>query len=595
MIRATTKELGLILSEKGLVDPNDLDAAVRDSHKTGLRLGETLIKMGFVEEEQIMMAVAEQVGAPFRKLTGFQPDPQVLDMVPVRVASHYNVLPLEYDEDMGVLHVAIVDPLDFHVLDELRRLLGLEVEPVVCLREEIEKARNRAYGVGGDTIRDMEDERLEEGDDGEDGIIGGDFEIDEEAGHEDASIVKFVNQVVKEAFRDRATDIHVEPFERELRVRYRIDGVLYEAPIPPAIKRYQQAIISRIKIMSDLNIAERRLPQDGKIKLKMQGKEFDLRVSTVPTPYGESCAIRILSRDSELCTLDRLGFSEYHKGLMREMIQKPHGVIFITGPTGSGKSTTLYASLTEINTPERKIITVEDPIEYRIPGVTQIQVNPGIDLTFARILRTLLRQDPDVIMVGETRDPETARATIANAMTGHLVFSTLHTNDACSAVTRLEDMGIEPFLVASSVEGMVAQRLVRVLCTECKTPYKPDPRMVAQVNMTRANPDDIEFFRPVGCEACRYTGFKGRTAVHEMVKMNEGLRRQVVAGSSASEIKREALLHGFKPIRYDGWNKIKEGHTTIEEVLRVTMEDELSGEEMAEAIGMSEAESGGKE
>jgi type II secretory ATPase GspE/PulE/Tfp pilus assembly ATPase PilB-like protein len=414
------------------------------------------------------------------------------------------------------------------------------------------------------------------------------IEIDDELAAEDASIVRFVNQIIQEAFRDRATDIHVEPLDKDLRIRYRIDGMLYEAPIPPAIKRYQQAIISRIKIMADLNIAERRLPQDGKIKIMMQGREYDLRVSTVPTPYGESSAIRILSRDSELCTLDRLGFSEYHKVMMRELIKKPHGIILITGPTGSGKSTTLYAALSEINGPELKIITIEDPIEYRIPGVTQIQVAPAIDLTFARVLRTILRQDPDVIMVGETRDPETAKITIQTALTGHLVFSTLHTNDAPGAVTRLEDMGVEPFLIASSVEGILAQRLVRVLCNECKSAYKPEEALLRQVNVLREDTRDIKFFRPVGCETCRYTGFRGRTALHEMFKMTEDLRRIVVDGASANLIKSLAMKQGMRPIRWDGWDKIKKGATTIEEVLRVTMEDEFSKEDLNEMAEMKE-------
>ncbi|MDX1973097.1 MAG: GspE/PulE family protein [Candidatus Sumerlaeia bacterium] len=567
------------LIEKGLIDPDDFEMAVRESMKKNAPLARVLVEMGLSEEEDVMRAVAESTGVDFVKLLDFQPSKELIALVPAQVADHYNIIPYKFAD--GTLYVALNDPLDVHTLDDLRRVLNLEVEPVVATREEIEKARNRMYGIGGATMMDLEGSRNKDEDEID---LDGDLEIDDELAAEDASIVKFVNQIIQEAFRDRATDIHIEPMEKDLRIRYRIDGVLYEAPIPPSIKRYQQAIISRIKIMADLNIAERRLPQDGKIKIRMYDKEFDLRVSTVPTPYGESSAIRILSRDSELSTLDKLGFSEYHKGLMREMIQKPHGIIFITGPTGSGKSTTLYAALSELNGPDLKIITIEDPIEYRIPGVTQIQVNPQIELTFARILRTILRQDPDVIMVGETRDAETAKITIQTALTGHLVFSTLHTNDAPSAVTRLEDMGIEPFLIASSVEGILAQRLVRVLCKDCKTPYKPEARVLQKINVLQEDTSSLTFYKPTGCEKCRYTGFRGRTALHEMMKMSEPIRRCIVEGASASVIKREAMKHGMRPIRWDGWDVIKQGITTIDEVMRATMEDEFSNEEIREVL-----------
>jgi len=570
------------LIEQGLIDPDNFEMAVRESHKTNETLAHVLIEMGLCEEEDLLRVIAESTGFDFVKLLDFTADPELLAMVPAQVADHYNILPYKFED--YTLYVATNDPLDIHTLDDLRRVLNVDVEPVVATSAEITKARNRVYGIGGATILSLEEERTQELGGEEDFNLDENIEIDDELAAEDATIVRFVNQIIQEAFRDRATDIHVEPMEKDLRIRYRIDGVLYEAPVPPAIKKFQQAIISRIKIMADLNIAERRLPQDGKIKIKMYDKEFDLRVSTVPTPYGESSAIRILSRDSELSTLDKLGFSEYHKTLMREMIVKPHGIIFITGPTGSGKSTTLYASLSELNGPERKIITIEDPIEYRIPGVTQIQVNPSIDLTFARVLRTILRQDPDVIMVGETRDPETAKITIQTALTGHLVFSTLHTNDAPSAVTRLEDMGIEPFLISSSVEGILAQRLVRVLCKDCKTPYRPEERLLRQVNVLKEDTSDITFYRQSGCEKCRYTGFRGRTALHEVAKMSEPIRRSIVEGCSATEIKREAMKQGMRPIRWDGWDTVKSGITTIDEVLRVTMEDEFTNEDIREVL-----------
>ncbi|MCC6547047.1 Flp pilus assembly complex ATPase component TadA [Candidatus Sumerlaeota bacterium] len=573
MIQTTDNQLGQLLVEMGKLDPDMLDVAIRDAHKSNERLETVVVKMGLCEEEDVLQAVAKSLHLPYKKLGDLEPGPESLGLVTPQMADHYRIVPLDLHD--GVLTIATSDPHDLFMIDELRRQLNVEVEVVVATRLEIEKAYNRIFGIGGAVIQNMT-ELEAPGAAGQEISLSDNIDIDEMAA--DATIVRFVNQLIQEAMRDRATDIHVEPMEKELRIRYRIDGMLYEAPIPPAIKRFQAAIISRLKIMADLNIAERRLPQDGKIKVKMGDKEFDLRTATVPTPYGESIAIRILSRDSEMKTMEKLGFSERHKSLMRAMIQKPYGIIFVTGPTGSGKSTTLFAALSEINSVDRKIITIEDPIEYRIPGVTQIQVNPSIDLTFARVLRTTLRLDPDVIMVGETRDPETAKITIATAMTGHLVFSTLHTNDACGAFTRLNDMGVEPFLIASSVEGVLAQRLVRVLCPECKQRYTPDAELIRQVNMTRENPANLPFMRPAGCESCRYTGYAGRTAIMEMVRMDEFVRRRIVANSSASEIKGVAMKQGMKPIRFDGWEKIKSGVSTCEEVLRVTMEDEFNNE-----------------
>ncbi len=575
MIQSTDNQLAQTLIEQGIVDPDMVDAAIRDAHKTNERLEKMLVKMGLCDEDQVLEAVARTMHLPYRKLSDLTPGDEALQLVPAEMAEHYSIVPISYEG--GTLNIATSDPHDIYMVDELRRQLGVEVEVTVATEGEIDKAYNRMYGIGGAVMQRLSQESNSSTSENAEISLSDNIDIDEMAA--DATIVRFVNQLIQEAMRDRATDIHVEPMDKELRIRYRIDGMLYEAPIPPAIKRFQAAIISRLKIMADLNIAERRLPQDGKIRIKMGEKEFDLRVATVPTPYGESIAIRILSRDSELTTMEKLGFSDRHKSMMRDMIHKPYGIIFVTGPTGSGKSTTLYAALSEINSVDRKILTIEDPIEYRIPGVTQIQVNPGIGLTFARVLRTTLRLDPDVIMVGETRDPETAKITIATAMTGHLVFSTLHTNDACGAFTRLNDMGVEPFLVASSVEGVLAQRLVRVLCKQCKQSYRPNDDMIRQVNMTRENPKDIDFKRPAGCEACRYTGYAGRTAVIEMVKMNEAVRRKVVDSASASDIKSTAMkTAGMRPIRFDGWDKIKQGITTCDEVLRVTMEDEFNNE-----------------
>ncbi len=568
MMHSQENLLGQILVAMGKLDPNDLEMALREHRKSGDRIGSILMKMGFSSEDDVLRALSQQLAIPFVRLSEMQIQKEVIEKIPAKLVTHYNLIPVSHQD--GTLKVATNDPLNIHVLDDLRLALKTEIEPVISSTKEIDDAIKKYYGIGADTVEEMMNgetaEVLEvERKDVED--------IDQMA--EDASIVRFVNQIIAESFTDRATDIHVEPLEKELRIRYRIDGVLYEAAIPSSIKRFQSAIISRLKIMADLNIAERRLPQDGKIKVKMGDVDYDLRVSSVPTPYGESISIRILSRDSELCRIDRLGFDEHHIMLLRDTIKKPHGIILVTGPTGSGKSTTLYAALSEINSVEKKIITIEDPIEYRIHGVTQIQVQPQIGLTFARCLRTILRQDPDIIMVGETRDQETAEVTIRTALTGHLVFSTLHTNDACGAVTRLLDMGIEPFLLSSSVESIIAQRLVRVLCPDCKAIYQPQTEIVNKMNVRHDDISQVKFMRPIGCEKCRYTGYRGRTAVYEMVKINESLRRLIVDRRAANILRQEAIRQGMRPIRHDGWTKIKAGITTIDEVLRVTMEDEF--------------------
>jgi len=563
------RQLGQLLVTQGKLDADDLDQALREHHKSGDRLGDVLVRMGLSSDDDVQHALADQLQLPFVKISEHQIRKEVIEKIPAKLVNHYNLVPLE--QNNGSLRVAVVDPLDIHMLDDLRLMLKLEIEPVVSTKKEIDDAIKRYYGIGAATVEGMLEDQ---GNGAAIDVAQVSENIDDMA--EDASIVRFVNQVISEAMADRATDIHVEPLEQELRVRYRIDGLLYEAAIPPSIKRFQSAIISRIKIMADLNIAERRLPQDGKIKIRAQDREYDLRVSTVPTPYGESIAVRILSRESELVSLTKLGLDDHNADLLRGMINKPHGIIFVTGPTGSGKSTTLYASLTEINKTDKKILTVEDPIEYRIPGVTQVQVQEHIDLTFKHVLRSFLRQDPDVIMVGETRDPETAQTAIQAALTGHLVFSTLHTNDASGAVSRLLDMGIEPFLIASSVEGLIAQRLVRVLCVHCKQPYNPPQEVIDRLISQRLNPEGAKFMRPAGCEKCRFTGFRGRTAIYEIIKMDEGLKALVVDRQPANVLKKHAIAAGLRTIREDGFLKVREGVTTIDEVMRVTMEDEFN-------------------
>ncbi|MBM3333801.1 Flp pilus assembly complex ATPase component TadA [Candidatus Sumerlaeota bacterium] len=563
-------ELGRLLVARKELDPDDLERALREHYQTGERLGQILIRMGLATEESVLRALAEQLSIPYVRLSETEIPRDAIQRVPAKIATHYHLMPVGKAD--GSLRVAVSDPLDMHTLDDLRLIVGAEIEPVISTREEIEKAIKRYYGIGADTVEGMINEGRTETIE----VERGSDVTDLEATAEDASIIRFVNQVITEALGSRATDIHVEPMEHDLRIRYRIDGLLYEAAVPPNLKRFQSAIISRIKIMADMNIAERRLPQDGKIKIKTGDRDYDLRVSTLPSPYGESVGIRILYRDAELINLERLGLDEYHLGILRQMISRPYGIILNTGPTGSGKSTTLYAALSEINKVDRKIISIEDPIEYRIVGVTQIQVNPVIDLTFARILRSVLRHDPDVILVGEVRDTETAEITIRTALTGHLVFSTLHTNDACGAVTRLLDMAIEPYLVASSCIGFIAQRLVRVLCSHCKAPTTISDDILHHLKIAPSDLEGVTIYRDVGCEHCRYTGFYGRTAIYEIVQVNESLKRLIVERQPSNVLRRDAMRHNMRPIREDGWLKIKRGMTTLNEVLRVTMEEEFS-------------------
>ncbi len=570
MLLSSHKRLGELLVGKGLLDIDSLDQALTEQKRSGERLGEVLLKMGAIGEESLMRTLAEQLAIPFETLADRAIERRVIESVPARLVNLYEVVPLE--RQGNTLRVAMCDPLDIHVLDELRLHLKVEVEPAFATVKEIRDAIKRFYGIGADTMEGM----LEDDQQTEVTLEARSGEVDDlEDLAQDASIVRFVNQVINEAVDDRATDIHFEPLEERMRIRYRIDGLLYEASVPTAVSRYQSAIISRLKIMADMNIAERRLPQDGKIKIKKGETDYDLRVSTIPTPYGESVVLRILSRDSEFITIEKLGFDPHYAKILREMIHKPHGIVLVSGPTGSGKSTTLYAGLNEINTLDKKILTIEDPIEYRINGVMQVQVNPGIGLSFARLLRTFLRQDPDVIMVGETRDQETAEITIRTALTGHLVFTTIHTNDACSVVTRLLDMGIEPFLISSSVEGLLAQRLVRKLCPHCKKPHTPDAEQLRRVNVTGEDPATLTLYRANGCERCRFTGFMGRTAVYEIVQITDEFRRMIVERQPANILKRLAVKQGMRPLRHDGWAKCKAGLTTIEEILRVTMEDEI--------------------
>jgi type II secretory ATPase GspE/PulE/Tfp pilus assembly ATPase PilB-like protein len=488
-------------------------------------------------------------------------------MVPAKIANYYKIIPVEFHDH--TLAVATTNPLDFRMIDDIKLLLNLEVKGVLASKTDIEDAIRKYYGVGADTVEKMvpthapgrqflpEPERI-------DGV----------AAAEEATIITFVNQILTEAIRQRATDIHLEPHEDELRTRFRIDGILYRIHTPAKIRYFHSAIVSRIKIMSHLNIAECRLPQDGRIKIKIEDKEIDLRVSTIPIVYGEAVHIRVLSPHFFL-ELKTLGLLPEDLHTIEQVIKKPHGVIFVTGPTGSGKSTTLYASLARINADGVKIITIEDPVEYQLRNINQIHVNHKIGLDFATGLRHILRHDPDILMVGEVRDSETAEITIRAALTGHLVFSTLHTNDAAGAVTRLIDMGIEPFLVSSSLECLIAQRLVRLICPACRRPISLPADIINQLKKeTPILPQKMVFYEGAGCEECRFTGYRDRTAIYEILKITESVREMILKGASSRAIKQKAVKQGMRTLRQDGLRKVAMGLTTLVEVMRVAQQED---------------------
>ncbi len=562
--------IGDILVKKGIITPEQLEKGLEEQEKTGAFICTSLVKLDFAAEDQVFKALSGKLNIPYVKLKEIHIDPLVVQKVPAKFASHYKIIPLEFKDNSLV--IAMADPLDVRILDDIRLLLGLEVKGVLASELEIQESIRKYYGVGAETLEGIisqQDARQE-------------LRMDREKAEdldglaEDASIVKFVNQILSEAVRERATDIHLEPFQDELRTRFRIDGILYDINIPEAIKYFHPAIVSRIKIMGHLNIAERRLPQDGRIKIKVNEQELDLRISTLPTAFGEAMHLRILS-SQEFLELGKLGLCLQDLKILETVIKKPHGIIFVTGPTGSGKSTTLYAALAHINSAAVKIITVEDPIEYQLKGINQIQVAPKIGLSFATGLRHMLRHDPDVMMVGEVRDFETAEIAIRAALTGHLVFSTLHTNDAAGAITRLLDMGIEPFLVASSLECLIAQRLVRVICPKCKVAVKPAQKIFEEMlKNIEFDPLKQKIYEGKGCEDCRFTGYRGRTGIHEVLVVNQPIRELILNHAFSQQIKRKAISQGMRTLRYSGLQKVLSGITTYTEVVRVTQQEELA-------------------
>jgi len=555
--------LGDILLEAKAITPEQLRIANEQCGPTE-RLDRVLVRLRYCSETAVLQALGKLYNFDVVDLsTSDAPvDVELLRRMPSKLVHRSKLVPL--DKVNGSLRVATPDPFQIYAFDELRMICGLEIKPVLAKESEIAEIIKKHFGVGGDTVTQLV------GEEGEDDVqVLSD--VRESAGDlaemaQDASVIKLVNEILLEAINERASDVHIEPYENDLHIRYRVDGVLRNTNVPPQIRRLQAAIISRIKILSNLNIAERRVPQDGSFKIKVHGREIDLRVSIIPMIHGEGVVMRILDKQSILLSLEDLGFDPEMLKTFEHVIAQPHGILLVTGPTGSGKTTTLYAALRGIVSEEIKVLTVEDPVEYHLAGINQVNVNLKAGLTFAKGMRAFLRHDPDVIMVGEIRDLETAETAVQASLTGHLVFSTLHTNDAPTAVTRLLDMGVEPFLVASSVEAVLAQRLIRTLCPHCKEPYEPDPIDCPP----DFDPRGATIYRPVGCRECRMTGFAGRKGIFELMVMDDEIRELVLQRVSAGKIRNLAIQHGMVMLREDGWSKVRRGLTTIQEVMRAT-------------------------
>ncbi|HOB61744.1 MAG TPA: type II secretion system ATPase GspE [Candidatus Competibacteraceae bacterium] len=559
-------ELGeLLVAHQKLTDA-DLQRARRVQDSTGEGLDTLLLKLGLVSERDLSEALVAQLELPLVRPTDYPEMPVTNGAIAPRFLKEARAIPL-FEDERG-LTVALANPTDEYVLSALRLATGKTILPRVGIPSELEAAFERLYGSGRSAMGQIVDSIG----------LADDLTDEEQIQHlkdlaSEAPVIRLVNLMIARAVESRASDIHIEPFENRLKIRYRVDGVLREVESPPS--RLSAAVISRIKIMAKLNIAERRLPQDGRIQLRAQGKEIDLRVSTVPTLWGESVVMRILDKASVVLDFEILGFSPRTLKRFLDVLNLPHGIILVTGPTGSGKTTTLYTALQTINTPERKILTVEDPVEYQLEGVNQIQVKPQINLTFANALRSIVRQDPDVIMIGEMRDLETAGIAVQSALTGHLVLSTLHTNDAAGSVTRLLDMGVEDYLLTSTINGILAQRLVRMLCTHCRQPYPALPELVDELRLRRfADTPDITLYKPVGCEQCGGSGYRGRAAIMEFLVMSDPLRRMVLKHADATELQVQAQKEGMDTMYEDGLRKAVAGQTTIEEVLRVTTQQE---------------------
>ncbi|RJP59427.1 MAG: type II secretion system protein GspE [Candidatus Auribacter fodinae] len=556
-----------ILQAIDKISSHQAEEARKFSSNSGKSVRQSLVELGFVKPLEIAKALAYQFGMELVQLDRALIDPEVIKCIPRDIAYKYQIVPVKLDNDL--LTVAISDPLALDILENLRFELNLEVDGIVAMEEEIQTALERYYGAEegkiDNLLKDIQDGGISIA--GEDDVLSDNS--DEHAENDDAPVIKLVSMIISEAFRRKASDIHIEPMERKLRIRYRIDGILQEIPSPP--KRLQGSVISRIKIMANLDMAERRLPQDGRIKVKVgKNKTIDLRVSTLPANHGESVVLRILDKSGLTLGLTELGFFNDDEALISQLINMPNGIMLITGPTGSGKTTTLYSCLHVLNKPDRKIITVEDPVEYVLSGINQVQVRSEIGLSFASVLRSCLRQAPNVIMVGEIRDLETAEIAVNASLTGHLVFSTLHTNDASGAVTRLIDQGVKPFLVASSVRAILAQRLVRCICSNCKESYTPSMRELELLGIPANQANNVVLYRGAGCANCGNSGYKGRKGIFEILIMSDEIQRLVYQKAPSSQIRTRAREMGMRTLREDGLRKALSGMTTLTEILRIT-------------------------
>ncbi|WP_146398597.1 ATPase, T2SS/T4P/T4SS family [Planctomycetes bacterium CA13] len=553
---------GEILKRRGLLSSEQLELSRKNNSPN---IVQAAISLGYVEERDALQALAEEVGLDYVDLRETDVDLKALEGFPQKLIYRQSLFPIGLEE--GAIIVATSDPLDLYPLDEASAATGKSIIPVVAERAEIARLVKQHLGVGSETVEGLMAAKGDEEVELLDQIETDGSELSEMA--QEASVVRLVNEILLEAIETRASDVHIESQSEGLQIRYRIDGILHPQPVPPEINRFQAAIISRLKILARLNIAEKRLPQDGRIKLRVHGREVDIRLSVIPMIHGEGLVMRILDKSSMVFELKSLGMNEEVYETFSEIITYPHGIVLVTGPTGSGKTTTLYSSLIQIRSPETKIITTEDPVEYQLNGINQIQVHPKIGLTFAASLRSILRHDPDVVLVGEIRDLETAENAIQASLTGHLVFSTLHTNDAAGAFTRMGDMGVEPFLVAGTVEAVLAQRLVRRLCNHCKQAYKPSKdELPSDFPWDRAGQSTL--YKSVGCRECRHVGYSGRMGIYELLVTNEAIRQLAQERASSWDIRREAIKHGMRTLRMDAWDKVIAGQTSVDEVLRVT-------------------------
>ncbi|HVF08999.1 MAG TPA: ATPase, T2SS/T4P/T4SS family [Actinomycetota bacterium] len=556
-VKRKSKQLGQILIELQMITPEQLETALEEHKRTPKSLGRVLIDMGMIKEGDLVRALAEQVGLEFVDLSEYPVDATATTLLPEALARRYRAIPI--GERHGKLLVAMSDPANVYALDDIRTITNRDVQPLVATAADVERAIQKYAGL------DNQVEALAS-------VAADSADTEEqhmEAALEDAPIVKLVNAIMTQAVGDRASDVHIEPAEKNVRIRFRVDGVLHE-PMPPAPKNIQGGLISRLKVMAELNIAEKRVPQDGRISMKVGGKQLDLRLASLPTVHGEKIVIRILDKSQALLKLEDLGFLEDPYKRFAQSFRKPYGAILVTGPTGSGKSTTMYSTLNILNEEDKNIITVEDPVEYRLAGVNQMQVNPKAGLTFASALRSILRADPDIVLIGEIRDRETAMIAVEAALTGHLVLSSLHTNDAPSALTRLTEMDVETFLVASAIDSIVAQRLARKLCERCKVAYRPDePELMAAGFPEWVWPEITELYKAQGCAACGNTGFRGRMGLYEVMPITEEIERLTIERASSESIKAVAVQQGMATLREDGLEKVRMGNTSIEEVARV--------------------------